>query len=378
MTRLFLLFHGRFPGEKAASLFAAKSAEAFADKGLEVTVIVPRRKDVDAQAAFDYFGVKKNFTVVEVGSFDAFSIFPNKIAFWINFWMFSRAAVRYLKMNAKADDVIYSNESLPLQYASRFFANTFYEMHDFPESKLGFFGKFLSRMKWVLVHNKWKITKLYETFNIPEKRILYEPNAVDIATFNQDISAAQARLRLGLPEDKKIIVYTGHLYGWKGVDVLAQAADMLDLGFLVVFVGGTDKDVAAFRGTYGASQKVLIVGHKKHSEIPLWQKAADMLALPNSGKEAISLYYTSPMKLFEYMVSRKPIIASDIPSIREILNDKNAVLVPADNAGQLAVAIKTLAADQKTGDALAEQAFTDVASHTWEKRADRIISFIKS
>ncbi len=375
--RLFLIFHGRFPGEKAASLFAAKSAEAFAGAGLEVTVLVPKRAGVETQSAYEYFSVKRNFSVVEIPTF-AISSVSKKISFWLSYRSFSRGVKAYLKTHAGADDVIYSNESLPLYAASSISENIFYEMHDFPESKLRLFRGFLGKVKWLLVHNKWKIAKLHESFDIPESKVLYEPNAVDIAAFDQDISAAQARMRLGLAADKKIAIYTGHLYGWKGVDTLAQAADMLDLSFLTVFVGGTEKDVAAFRAKYGASQKILIVGHKKHAEIPLWQKAADVLILPNSGKESISLYYTSPMKLFEYMASRKPIVASDIPSIREILNENNAVLVPADNAGQLAVAIKALVADEKTGEALAAQAFKDVASHTWEKRAERIIAFMKS
>jgi glycosyltransferase involved in cell wall biosynthesis len=55
----------------------------------------------------------------------------------------------------------------------------------------------------------------------------------------------------------------------------------------------------------------------------MWQKAADALVLPNTAKEDISKYYTSPMKLFEYMASRRPIVATNIPSITEIINEEN-------------------------------------------------------
>ena len=68
-------------------------------------------------------------------------------------------------------------------------------------------------------------------------------------------------------------MYTGHLYGWKGVDTLAQAVTKLPRECLVVFVGGTEKDIESFKGKYGNDSRVLIAGHKKHSEIPLWQKA---------------------------------------------------------------------------------------------------------
>lgn len=377
IKKLFLLYHGRFPGEKAASLFAAKSAEAFAIKGFDVTIVVPQRRGVAAQDAFDYFGVKKNFKIVELSMFDAFGFLPKKAAFWVNFFSFSRACRKYISVNAGPDDIIYSNESLPLCAASEVSRNIFYEMHDFPESKLRFFGKFLARTRWILVHNKWKVAKLYETFDVPENKVLYEPNAVNIDEFDQHISANDARKKLSLPLDRKIAIYTGSLFSWKGVDTLAQAADMIDGDFLAVFVGGTDRDIASFKSKYGSSKHILIAGHKKHAEIPLWQKAADILVLPNSGKESISLYYTSPMKLFEYMASKKLIVASDIPSIREILNDKNSVLVPPDNPLALAGAIKALMHDPKRGEIIATQAFRDVSDHTWEKRAERIISFIK-
>ncbi|HVU06288.1 MAG TPA: glycosyltransferase family 4 protein [Thermodesulfobacteriota bacterium] len=374
--RLFLVFHGRFPGEKAASLFAAKSAEAFADVGLEVTVLVPKRKGVDSQTAYDYFGVRNVFSIVEIPATELSPVF-RKISFWMSYRSFSKGIVAYIKAHAVSDDIVYSNETLPLLAASRVAGNTFYEMHDFPESKLALFGRFLKKMKWVLVHNKWKMEKVERAFGISAERMLYEPNAVDIGAFDISVSKEEARKKLGLPPDKKIAVYTGHLYGWKGVDALAQAAGMLADDFLAVFVGGTDADVAAFKSKYGDSPRILIAGHKKYAEIPVWQKAADVLALPNSGKEAISLYYTSPMKLFEYMASRRPIVASDIPSIREIVDGSSASLVPPDDAKALADAIRTLASDSQGGEALAQSAFARVSSHTWEKRARRILSFIE-
>lgn len=377
MRKLYLIFHGRFPGEKAASLFAAKSAEAFAGEGLDVEVIVPRRRGVRPEEAYAYFGVKKDFHIVELPIIDLFGVLPGKIAFFLNFIQFSIGCYLHLRRVAGGDDVIYSNEIAPLYAASFVSPNTFYEMHDFPESKLRLFARFLGRVKWLLVHNQWKAARVREVFHFPGDRILYEPNAVDIDAFDQRITTDEARRKLGLPLSKHVIVYTGHLYAWKGVDTLAAAAGMLGEDCLAVFVGGTDEDIAAFKARHLGIENILVVGHKRHAEIPLWQKAADILALPNSGKQAISLYYTSPMKLFEYMASKKPIVASDIPSIREIVNDRNAVLVPPDDALALAAAIKALIHDRARGEGLAAQAFRDVSEHTWQKRAARIVSFIR-
>ena len=378
MKSLFLLFHGRFPSEKAASLFTAKGAEAFAGSGMRVIVVVPRRKNVEFENPFDFYDVKENFTVKYIPTIDFFGILPNKIAFWVSFVVFSIFSFFFVKKASKNDDIIYSNESLPLFLISFIRSDCFFEMHDFPESKLQFFTKFLSRMRWILVHNRWKLAEIGKKFpNIPRKKFIYEPNAVDLKTFDIDISKIEARKRLGLPPDRKITVYTGHLYGWKGVDTLALSAQFLGDEYLIVFVGGTDRDIAVFRKKYGLSKKILITGHKPYKEIPLWQKSADVLALPNTAREAISAYYTSPMKLFEYMASHRPIVASDISSIREIVDEKSAVLVVPDEPQALAKAIDSLLKIPKIGDEIAAQAFEDVSNHTWDARAKRILNFIE-
>ncbi|MFA6601799.1 MAG: glycosyltransferase [Candidatus Paceibacterota bacterium] len=376
MRRLFLLFHGRFPSEKAASLFAGKSAETFAKAGLKVSILVPRRRGVSPQSAFEYYSLEKNFNIVELPITDFFSWpIPDKIAFGLNFLAFSRASYSYLKrQRLKEEDIVYSNESLPLYFASFLTRSIFYEMHDFPESKLGIFSLFLKRFKWILIHNRWKVEQFHKVFPKCSAKIIYEPNAVDLTEFDLPISKEEARDKLNLPQDKKIAVYTGHLFGWKGAHILAEAAKHLSNGFLVVFVGGTEKDVVGFKEKYGSLPDIKIIGFRPHQEIPIWQKASDFLVLPNTAKEAISAYYTSPMKLFEYMASKRIIIASDIPSIREIVDEKSAILVEADQPEILAKAIQD--AGGRSGlSVLTEAAFQKVSSHTWKERAKRIIDF---
>ncbi len=374
---MFILFHGRFPGEKAASLFAAKDAEAFAAQGIQVQVVIPRRRNVDPNTAFDYYNVHRNFDIVVLPIIDFFSWkIPSKLSFYLNFLAFSLACRSYLKKESTKDDIIYSNESLPLYFASALNRKTFYEMHDFPESKFWLFKMFLKSCTWILIHNRWKVEKFRQTFPGIKAHIVCEPNAVQIEEFDIPLSKEEARKQLNLPNDKKIAVYTGHLFGWKGVETLAQAARFLDNDFLVVFVGGTDNDVAQFKQKHGTVTNVSIVGHKPHKEIPVWQKASDVLVLPNTAKEAISAYYTSPMKLFEYMASGRPIVASDIPSIREIVDENSAVLVKADEPKLLAEGIVKAAGDQILVNNLVTEAFEKVRIHTWAMRAQRIIAFM--
>jgi glycosyltransferase involved in cell wall biosynthesis len=130
-------------------------------------------------------------------------------------------------------------------------------MHDFPESKLTFFEIFLNRMHWILIHNKWKLNEVSVKFpEVNKNKFIFEPNAVNIRDFDLNITTSEARKKVGLPQDKKIALYTGHLYTWKGVDTLAQAAELLKEDHLVVFVGGTVQDVADFTKKYGQSKKI--------------------------------------------------------------------------------------------------------------------------
>lgn len=377
MKKLFLIFHGRFPSEKAASLFTAKNAEAFSKQGFEVTVLVPKRKNVHTKDAFAFYGISQSFKIEYLPVVDIFDTFLLKyIAFVMSMFSFSWSVFYFLKKNYTEGDIVYSNEIVPLFFVSKIAPNCFYEMHDFPESKLFFFGHTLGLMRWVLVHNRWKLKRVHELFpRLRKDLFLYEPNAVDTDDFDVSIPTEQARKELGISLDKKIIVYTGHLYGWKGVDTLAEAARLLPLDFEVIFVGGTSHDVDSFLKKYGDVKNIQVVGHKPHAQIPLWQKAADVLVLPNTGKEKISLYYTSPMKLFEYMASKKPIVASDIPSIREIVDESSVAFFKPDDAVSLRDALILCVKGDRSH--IVENAFSLVQNHTWHKRAERIVRFMK-
>jgi len=109
-----------------------------------------------------------------------------------------------------------------------------------------------------------------------------------------------------------------------------------------------------------------------------WSKAVDILVLPNSGKTEISRNRTSPMKMFEYMASQRPIIASDLPSIKEILNENNAILVKSDDSEDLASNINVILKNQDFSDKILMQAYQDVQKYSWINRVKTILFFIKS
>ena len=203
--------------------------------------------------------------------------------------------------------------------------------------------------------------------------------------FNISLSKDEARKKLNLSLDKKLVIYTGHLYEWKGAALLLKAARNFQFSIsnfqkneediLFVFVGGTNKDVQSFRKQTKGLNNILCLGHKPHKDIPIYLKAADVLVLPNGKEEKISELYTSPLKLFEYMAAKRPIIASDLPSIREVLDDQMAVFFKPDNPDQLAESIKKVIWNNHLAETISAKAFERVGNHTWERRVKKILVF---
>ncbi len=372
--RIFLIFHGRYPSEKAASLFAAKCAESFADAGADLTLLVPKRMDRHRDNPYEFYGIRKNFETVYVSTLDLYNVpILGHLAHHVSYFVFGLAAFLHLFIYAERSAWVYSNESLPLLAATVFFPNTVYEMHDFPERKSWFYGILLSRVRCIIATNRWKAEELTKRFHVPKSKITVEQNAVDLEPYQNAPSRKDARAKLELPQNRKIVVYTGHLYGWKGVETLAEAAKYAREALFYI-VGGTEGAIETFRQKWGTEPNIRIVGYRPHDEMPLWQRAADVLVLPNTAKEEISARYTSPMKLFEYMASGTPIVASDIPSVAEVAGKDRAIFVAPDDPHALLGGVTRVFAGE--GQSESENARSWVHDHTWAKRAQRILGRI--
>jgi glycosyltransferase involved in cell wall biosynthesis len=151
---------------------------------------------------------------------------------------------------------------------------------------------------------------------------------------------------------------------------------------MFIIVGGDDRgDEKGFRNYLNINhiRNVQVTGYIKSEEVVgSYLSAADVLVLPNSAHDDVSLKYTSPLKLFAYMAARRPIVASDLPSLREVLNENNSVLIKPDSATDLADGIKTVVSDSSLASRISHQALEDVRKYSWKDRAETIISFIKN
>jgi glycosyltransferase involved in cell wall biosynthesis len=212
--------------------------------------------------------------------------------------------------------------------------------------------------------------------------LLVAPNGVELEKYDGLPNPDEARHQLNLPEGLTV-GFTGHIYPGRGADLLFELAkQMPQVNFL--WVGGTPELVDFWRArlTSAKMTNVTMTGFVKHEIIPLHQAASDILLMPysrsisaSSGQDIAEVI--NPMKMFEYMASGRAIISADLPSIREVLNDGNAVLCEAGNwelvIDDWKAAIESLLGDESRRHVLSSQARKDVEQLTWVKREERVV-----
>ena len=208
--------------------------------------------------------------------------------------------------------------------------------------------------------------------------LLVAPNGVELEKYDGLPNPNEARHQINLPEGLTV-GFTGHIYPGRGADLLFELAkQMPQVNFL--WVGGTPELVDFWRAklTEAKMTNVTMTGFVKHEMIPLYQAASDILLMPysrsisaSSGQDIAEVI--NPMKMFEYMASGRAIVSADLPSIREVLNEGNAVLCEPGEIGNWRLEIESLLADEPRRQMLASKARKDVEQLTWVKREERVL-----
>jgi len=397
--RLFYVANIRLPTEKAHGIQIMEMCSAFARAGVAVSLIVPTRRNQSLQNVdpFEYYGVEKNFEIRYIPSCDPVWLMrvPGGIYYKVQSYLYGRRVRHELSSVIRPDDILYSRDELMLPSIVRLSHNAVWEAHTLLRRYYAFSWVW-RRLRNIIVITqalKNELTVALRPFGVNPQNMLVVSDGVDLKKYDRQYRADSARRLLHLPVDKKIVMYTGQLFEWKGADVLLEAARHVQrstfnvqrehaisdpsFDILFVFVGGMDEDVKRLNMRAAGLENVLILGHRPHNELSLYQKAADVLVLPNKKGSGISERWTSPLKLFEYMASGAPIVASDLPSLREVLNESNAVLVEPNNARALVQGIQHVLTDENLAKRISAKACEDARAFSWDKRAERILTELR-
>jgi glycosyltransferase involved in cell wall biosynthesis len=204
------------------------------------------------------------------------------------------------------------------------------------------------------------------------------PNGVDLERYASLPTPLEARAQLSLTPTLTV-GYTGHLYPGRGMSLLLELARRFPQANFI-WVGGSETDVKTWQERLSGSNisNVTLTGFIQNCQLPLYQAAADILLMPyertisgSSGGDSAT--YASPMKMFEYMASQRPIISSDLPVIREVLKPSNAILCPPGDTEAWAEALGNLILNETKRRTLADHAWQDVQGYTWLERARKAL-----
>ncbi|MFQ3597210.1 MAG: glycosyltransferase family 4 protein [Chloroherpetonaceae bacterium] len=210
------------------------------------------------------------------------------------------------------------------------------------------------------------------------EKITVIPNGVDAERYSPDISGEAVRKKLGL-EEAFVIGYAGTFGHWHGITVLAKAVKEIvgsipKAHVLLIGDGVLRGEVEAILRKDGVQHKATITGMMPSETVPEYLAACDALVISAINNPDVP-FFQSPIKLFEYMAMQKPVVASRVGQIQEVIQDGvNGLLVEENAPSELAAALCRLAKDESLCRSLAKNARRDVVEkYAWQENARSVL-----
>jgi glycosyltransferase involved in cell wall biosynthesis len=205
------------------------------------------------------------------------------------------------------------------------------------------------------------------------------PAPAERVRFGQTCSRIAARRHLELDLQRPVIAYTGKLYrGMRELDhILEAAARLPDCLFLLT--GGQPPVIEALRGELRqrGSTNVHFAGLlDKPEETRFYQQAANVLVSYYSAEDHPFAHHNLPNKIAEYMSTGNPIVAADFPAVRDILNEKNAILVRPDDVDAFTDALAFAVRCPRESAILGAAAQLDAGARTTESVGAELSRFL--
>jgi glycosyltransferase involved in cell wall biosynthesis len=354
------------PSDTANSLQVMKACQALVQIGHEVTLLVPGSQNSSTDLK-QHYGLRSDFPIEWLSSSSR--------------RMFTWEAFR--RARALQADLMYSWFPQSAVFSLLRGIPVVFEIHIQPAGTFGpvwhrAFASLRGRKRLVSITRALvKILQRDFRMHFAREEVVIAPNGVDLERFASLPDPAAARRQLGLREAPTVMC-TGHLYAGRGADLFVALAKTLPRAQFI-WVGGRAEDIEHWKQR-AESDNVVFTGFITNQDLPLYQAAADILLMPysrsimGSSGFADSAAVASPMKMFEYMAAGRAIVSSDLPVIREVLNEKNAAFCQPDEIGDWRLVVEALLGDADRRTMLGSRARHDVQGYTWLARAKKIMS----
>lgn len=374
--KIIFLNFAKYPSTAAESVNIIKMCESTVKLGYDVLLMADIR--VSREEIYKHYNIK---SAIHMEGIKVHNIrFLGRIIFLLRAWF---------RLRGEKDVLIWVRDIFN-GYLIRILKIPFiYELHEVSPNR---FRKYLLRKillsrhlrRLVFISKQLKI-KLEENEGALYKNTdhVIAHDGVDLDDFKIPGSRSEIRKRLHLPDQKYLAGYTGSLFKGRGAYLALEIARRLHhINF--VFVGGEGEFLSDFRRNIEIMglNNVHTVGYIPHCQIPSYLSAFDILLMPyqqtvlHRQKKHDTASYMSPLKMFEYMASGKPIIASDLLVLREVLKDKkNALLIKPDDLEEWIRAIESVRNDPVLASDLGNKAREDIKEFSWLKRVQKILDF---
>jgi glycosyltransferase involved in cell wall biosynthesis len=220
------------------------------------------------------------------------------------------------------------------------------------------------------------LKKLLVSYGLDSRKIIVIPNGADIAFFNPNVDVSEIREKYRL-ENRFVILFTGHLEDWAGVNLIYDLAKCLNLAVpnsTILLVGAGTSTSKLFERLVRSNlgHMVIHAGLHSYEEMPFFTAASD-IALCLFPDTPVA-HAASPLKLFEYLASGRAVVATRVAGTNEVLNSSCGVLVAPENTKEICDAVIRLCNNHELRNALGIRGRKLVEEkYSWSNLAQRFL-----
>jgi glycosyltransferase involved in cell wall biosynthesis len=347
---------------QASSIHMMNMCEAFSELGHEVQLICPDHGKNEKEI-FDFYGTKSKFSI----KFQSYPRFKGKTLFFL---LSSVKALLEFK-----PDLVVSRFGLGSLLSSLLGFPVIHDLHGSVWEE-GALNSFVFRNLFL----RKKLVKLTFNSNALKELFLQRSfkHSCQLQVLHNGSKMVNLDEKVSLPGKNSIKAgYLGNLYKGRGIELILNLAKALpQVDFIIV--GGKAEDILQYSDC--SLPNLFFLGFIEPASVFKYRNSVDILLAPYmntvtlAGNQGNSVAYMNPVKLIEYMASKKIILCSDLPAIREVLDESQAILLNTSDEQKWIDAIKAIVANQGDFSHLAVNSYTNFKNKfTWTSRAARMI-----
>lgn len=371
----------RIPSERAHGRQIAHVCRALWNLKHDLEVVAPYRENVVEQDFWTYEHLSRDIKLTYVGKTDYIKKrWPGIVKLWAMNRMLRREMPAIIK--DREPDVVYTRSPALLPALIKTGVPVVLELHSLPRFGRRAFVEDCNGCARVACLTS-PMRDVLLTWGVKKERLMVEGDAVDLDRFENLPSQAKARSKWNLKTDRIVVGYVGRLTTLgqeKGVATVLEglARDKRFFGFIV---GGPEEDKKRYEkmaAKLGLTEDdVLFTGEIQAADVPASLCACDILAMPFPDLPHYRTHM-SPLKMFEYMAADRPLVTSDLPTVRDVLSEKTAVFSEPGSTESFVKALAWIHDHPENAKERAAAAAALVRHHTWQERMARILDGVSS